>query len=144
MGREVRRVPAGWQHPKNDKGRYIALYGWSYADAAREFLEMANTKGLQKAVEYMGCPNQADYMPDWPDEQRTHYMMYENVTEGTPISPAFETPEELARWLVANNASALGTTGASYEGWLRVARGGFACSMVISNGVLESGVDALT
>lgn len=26
MGREIRRVPADWQHPKDDKGRYISLF----------------------------------------------------------------------------------------------------------------------
>jgi len=46
-------------------------------------------------------------------------MMYETCTEGTPISPAFATPEELARWLADNEASAFGGMTASYEGWLR-------------------------
>lgn len=26
MGREVRRVPAEWQHPKDERGRYIPLF----------------------------------------------------------------------------------------------------------------------
>lgn len=43
-----------------------------------------------------------DYRPDWPKEEITHFQMYEDVTEGTPVSPVFATREELARWL-ANN-----------------------------------------
>jgi len=82
-------------------------------------------------------------MPDWPEGEATHYMMYEDTSEGTPISPAFATPEELAQWLVDNNASAFAGARASYEAWLRVARGGWACSAVLHNGVLESGVEAL-
>ena len=83
-------------------------------------------------------------MPRWTDAERTHLMMYEDTSEGTPISPAFETPEELARWLVDNKASAFGGDTASYEGWLRVAQGGFACSAVYSPATgLVSGVDAL-
>jgi hypothetical protein len=53
------------------------------------------------------------------------------------------TPEELARWLTDTNASAFGGEGASYEGWLRVARGGFAPSAVIADGKMQSGVEAL-
>ena len=107
-------------------------------------MEKANAEGLQEAIEWCGqAPDKNDYMPDWPVEQRTHLMMYENISEGTPISPAFATPEELARWLADTNASALGHEGASYEGWLRVAQGGWAPSMVITDGVIASGVDAL-
>lgn len=145
MGREVRRVPADWQHPKDPMtGKFKPLLGGSYAADAAEFLAMANEKGLQEAVDWMGCPDSENYMPDWPAEQRTHLMMYEDTSEGTPISPAFETPEELARWLADNNASAFGSSTASYEGWLRVARGGYACSAVITGGVMTSGVDGLT
>jgi hypothetical protein len=106
-------------------------------------MEKANAEGLQEAIEWYGCPNKEDFMPDWTAEQCTHLMMYEDTSEGTPISPAFKTPEELARWLADNGASAFGGEGASYEGWLRVARGGFAPSAVAINGVLVNGVDAL-
>ena len=27
MGREIRRVPANWQHPKDGHGDYIPMYG---------------------------------------------------------------------------------------------------------------------
>lgn len=80
----------------------------------------------------------------WSAEEATHYMMYETTSEGTPISPDFSTPEELARWLADTGASAFADQTASYEGWLRVARGGYACSAVsVGGGSLVSGVDAL-
>jgi len=89
-------------------------------------------------------PHRDDYMPNWPAEQRTHLMMYENTSEGTPISPAFETPEELARWLADTGASAFGSDTASYEAWLRVAQGGWAPSAVYTPQTgLVSGVQAL-
>lgn len=96
-------------------------------------------------TDYAGArPSPDDYMPNWPDEQRTHYMMYEDTTEGTPISPAFATPHELARWLADNNASAFAGDTATYEQWLRMIEGpGSAMSMVISNGKLQSGVEFL-
>jgi len=153
MGREVRRVPADWEHPKHEvldwrTGCMVERYkpllpGERYAPAAAEFLAKANAEGLQEAIEWCGCPNRDDYMPDWTAEQRTHLMMYEDTTEGTPISPAFETPEELARWMVDNKASAFGRATGSYEGWLRVARGGWAPSMIASAAGVVSGVDAL-
>lgn len=146
MGREVRRVPADWQHPKNEYDRYKPLYpGELYKANADGFLEKSNAEGLQEAIEWYGqAPDQNDYMPNWPASERTHYMMYEDTSKGTPISPAFATPEELARWLADTGASAFGKETASYEGWLRVAQGGWAPSAVsIGGGQLVSGVDAL-
>lgn len=146
MGREVRRVPADWQHPKNEYDRYKPLYpGEKYPMDAAGFMEKANAEGLQEAIDWYGqAPDQNDYMPNWPEAERTHYMMYEDTSEGTPISPAFATPEELARWLADTGASAFGSQTASYEGWLRVAQGGYAPSAVsVGGGPLVSGVDAL-
>jgi hypothetical protein len=146
MGREVRRVPADWQHPKNEYDRYMPLYpGERYKANAEGFFEKANAEGLQEAIDWYGqAPDQNDYMPDWPESERTHYMMYEDTSEGTPISPAFATPEELAHWLADTGASSFGSQTASYEGWLRVAQGGWAPSAVsIGGGPPVSGVDAL-
>jgi len=159
MGREVRRVPADWQHPKNAAGRYVALFDGSYEQAAQEWDEEAAKWARGEFPDYAGeeskklsytewsgqRPDPADYMPSWPESQRTHLMMYETTSEGTPISPAFATPEELARWLVDNGASAFGNSTASYEGWLGVARGGFAPSAVYSSATgFVSGVEALS
>jgi hypothetical protein len=147
MGREVRRVPADWHHPTYEPweghvGLKPLLDGSMYQSAHDEFMEMVGAQGLQAAVEYFGgAPDKRDYMPDWPEQQRTHYMMYEDTSEGTPISPAFATPEELARWLVDNEASAFADQTASYEGWLAVARGAFAVSCVIDRGQMKSGVE---
>lgn len=165
MGREVRRVPKDWQHPKNDNGNFIPLYGRSYGSDGDEWDEgrrqwlagfcRSYSDGQEweprdpkyanlRYTDYAGArPSPDDYMPDWPDSERTHYMMYEDTSEGTPISPAFATPEDLARWLADTGASAFGRSAASYEGWLRVCKGGFAPSMVISGGVIQTGVDAL-
>jgi hypothetical protein len=164
MGREVRRVPATWQHPKDQHGSYIPLYPgnqfaqtiihWREGDAmwSLGFKKSYSTDGsgweLHGEVgpysEWDGeCPDPAEYMPAWPDEFCTHMMMYEDTSEGTPLSPAFETPEELARWLADNGASAFGNDTASYEAWLRVCRGGWAPSMVIAGGRIMSGVEAM-
>lgn len=168
MGREVRMVPADWAHPtdgvKRDgspnfkplmRGPYserVAEWDRDYA-AWQRGMTVNFLTGEERPIgdefchlsfeEWDGArPVPKDYMPEWADGEATHCMMYEDTTEGTPISPAFATPEELARWLVDNNASAFGYSTASYEQWLGIARGGFAPSMVITGGKLMSGVAA--
>ncbi len=132
MGREVRRVPADWQHPNYDRwtgqeGDKPLHDGDRYQGDHDEFMAKLNAEGLQAAIDYFGgAPDENDYMPRWSPEERTHFMMYEDTSEGTPISPAFATPEELARWLAENGASAFASMTADYDHWLAVARGGFA------------------
>jgi len=140
MGRKVRKVPAKWEHPKNDNGKYEPLHE-GYTKAKKEFEKVFREEGLQKAVEWMHVPDENDYMPEWRGEEKTHYMMYEDTSEGTPISPAFATPEELAKWLADNGASTFGDMTGTYEQWLSVCNGGWGPSMVIENGVLKSGVE---
>ena len=166
MGREVRRVPADWQHPKHWTNgmrgpieRYKPLFpGEQYQARVDEWDEECAkwkagwrpeycTDAESHAMtyeQYSGKrPHRDDYMPNWPSEQRTHLMMYEDTSEGTPISPAFATPEELARWLADTGASAFGSSTATYEQWLRVARGGWAPSAVFTPSTgLVSGVEA--
>lgn len=166
MGREVRRVPAEWQHPKDERGRYIPLFdGKDYERRVREWDEGAQkwAEGLvedyrnggwmpidqeadkhQTFAEWYGPrPEADDYMPRWTDCECTHYMMYEDTSEGTPISPAFSTPEELARWLTDTKASAFGDMTADYEHWLAVARGRGAPSLVLRGATAQSGVQAM-
>ena len=141
MGRECRRVPPDWQHPKNDNGRYIPLYDEYYPTALEEWYagwkswEEDGSKEHQY-WDYEGPPPDPESYRQrfWTDEEATHYMMYEDTTEGTPISPAFATPEELAHWLEDTGASAFGSSTASYESWLRVAKGAWAPSFVITRG----------
>lgn len=166
MGREVRRVPANWQHPQKEDGKYVPLYkGGGFESAEAEWNEgyakwqeglceqygdekwepiPAEHRRMRYSDYSRSRPSPDDYMPDWPAEVATHYMMYKNTSEGTPMSPAFATPEELARWLVDNNASAFADQTASYESWLRVAKGGWAPSAVCDQNGVRSGVIGLT
>jgi hypothetical protein len=168
MGREVRRVPANWQHPQDGRG-YIPLLGGSFAKELAEWDEGSArwdagfirdySKGLDVVAwkprdadtvsdtyaEYSGDrPDADEYMPDWPESERTHLQMYEDTTEGTPISPVMATPEELARWLADNNANAFAGQTASYESWLATIKRGWAPSAVsVDGGPLVSGVSAM-
>lgn len=124
MGREVRMVPFGWKHPKDDNGRYIPLSS-GYKNDLEDFRECIEACGLEDAIEYFGGgPRKADYMlVDVPKDECIMLMMYENTSEGTPISPAFATPEDLARWLTDSKASAFGDMTATHEQWLAICKG---------------------
>lgn len=138
MGREVRRVPKDWEHPRDEDGNYIPMYDRFPYNASE------TEEGLRDGWLENEPPNyNIEVMPQWPESDRTHLQMYETTTEGTPISPVMEMPEELARWLADTWANAGAGSTASYEGWLRVAKGGFAPTFIFQDGKIRSGVDGL-
>lgn len=48
-----------------------------------------------------GPPDPAYYRQrKWAEGEATHYQMYEDVSEGTPVSPIFASLQELEDWLV--------------------------------------------
>lgn len=122
MGRKIRRVPANWKHPKK-QGRYIPLYEnyirslQYYLDNVTDFIskmtEVINNGETkiydqkfhtpESVFDYCASegelepPSIYNYMP--PGEW---YQLYETVSEGTPLSPPFETKEELITWLSCN------------------------------------------
>jgi hypothetical protein len=167
MGREIRMVPADWQHPRDEVGRLKPLHDgfnknladWNegndkwrqgfisrWTPSGYEWEPRGDTcKTCKSYADWAGDqPKSDDYMPDWPASERTHLMMYETTSEGTPLSPACATPEELARWLADNGASAFGRETATYDQWLTMCRRGWAPSAVMSARGLESGVAALS
>lgn len=114
MGREIRRVPPDWEHPRGKNG-YEPLHDESFREAAAkwkqnflawergELPEYAEPADRLKYEywEYAGDPPEREYYrPDWPEGSATHYQMYETVSEGTPVTPHFATKEELVDYLV--------------------------------------------
>ena len=173
MGRKVRRVAPGWEHPTHPihPNRPLPLYDGScfkkelgdwekslaVAKEAYEetgiletrtprLLRLCKDHGFE--VYWHECtamkPDPTDYMPLWSEDEATHLMMFETTSEGTPISPAFETPEGLARWLADNDAYAIADRTATYEQWLTTIHSGSAVSLFgRSGGPLVSGVEAI-
>jgi hypothetical protein len=162
MSRSVRRVPAHWVHPKDAHEQYIPLHdGADYERRTREWDQEASKwqEGLQRSytdptawvpieadlqgITYAECagdrPDPRDYMPQWPATQCTHWQMYEEVTEGTPVSPVCGSPEELARWLADHSANAFAGTTVSYEEWLLLIRQGPTCSGVVTAESVRAG-----
>lgn len=155
----MRRVPAGWEHPKDGAGNWIPLYDAHYEADARDWDAglAAWLGGAHPDQEVFGYPrtvyayeqwegrrpSPGQYMPSWRAEDRQHWQMYENVSEGTPLSPPCATEEELARWLADHGADAGGCT-ATYEQWLATIHSGSAPTLIVVGGRVMNGVQATT
>jgi hypothetical protein len=120
MGREIRRVPPDWKHPKNERGHYIPLYDKTFIEGERDHI-------LLDLDWYLDNPEfLSEWYNDWPqpewyrtafEQEPTHYQIYETVTEGKPVSPVFATLEALAQWLVDQGYSLKAATAFAKEGW---------------------------
>lgn len=121
MGREIRMVPANWDHPqvlrRNGEMGYQPMFDSSFEDAAKEWKEAfvkweAGERPDHYTIdeenpnpeywEYSGDPPDRKYYRPWKDEEAIWYQVWETVSEGTPVSPPFATKEELIEYLVAN------------------------------------------
>lgn len=87
MGREIRRVPPGWEHPRDERGRHIPLFDLNAAPHGEIDEELPGADRLPA-------------MPRCAPEEATCYQVYENVTEGTPVSPVFDSVDGVRDWLV--------------------------------------------
>ena len=142
MSYEIRRVPADWQHPTRDgnyvplfedfKGTFWEWYGGLHAWLAGEHKSQQNPswfediEGFDRVSleptpraysEWSGAsPDPEAYVPDWPEGTRTHYQIYETVSEGIPVSPVFPSKEAMVDWLVAVGI------GGGGPGWLKPER----------------------
>ena len=142
----------------------------SYIEWLVEFEEFKKGKLAEIAKEYnydvsdpysaycdwSGSPPDAEYCrPNWDKSTATWYQVYETVSEGTPVSPPFETADQLIEYLVANGdfwdqkRRKAGNSFMSCEPWLREAaekfvKGwGWAPSLIISSKGVQTGVEAL-
>ncbi len=148
MGREIRLVPADWNPLRDGYNNGKPHYDTDFFSAVAKWkagYEEWKTNPQDAECEYWEWsgdpPDREYYRPAWPEESRTHLMLYSTTTEGTPMSPPFATPEELARWLADNKASTFGMLTTDYDGWLAFIHTGYAPSAVISGGALISGVE---
>ncbi len=179
MGREIRRVPPNWQHPKTERpnhrlGRmeecYQALYDRPYSQAIGEWIEQhqlweagkhpdqldGSGKTHRYYAQWGGNAPSVEYCrPEWKPEEMTWWQVYETVSEGTPVTPPCETREELVEYLVANGdfwdqkRRLEGNSMMACEPWPRkqaesfIFGSGYAPSLVVTNGVVMGGVEAL-
>jgi len=109
MGREIRNVPPDWKHPIDEDGRFQPLHKWTYLEALKDhFIDelpwyLWPSKNWKHFKEWLtGFPDHNYYRPRWRNGEATHYQIYENVTEGTPVSPVFASLDDLIGWLMDN------------------------------------------
>lgn len=142
MGREIRRVPSNWEHPKKGlDGNYIPLYDSSYEDAAdkwiKGFLEWQEGNGQSEIKYYWdseGNPPNEEYCRESFTSEPTHYQIYETVSEGTPVSPVFETKEQIITWLIEE-----GYTPKAAEQFVKV---GWCMSGLLTKGRFYKNIEA--
>lgn len=156
MGREIRRVPENWKHPVKGYAQehdyvqlmddYVGSLKYykeevdSFISHMKEIIKKGKTKiydreftDRNKLYEYLtedgqiNPPDINDYMPNgkW-------YQLFQNVGEGSPLSPPFKTKKELVDWL-SNNKDYWGTQW-SREGAADIVGTGFAMSGIMSGG----------
>ena len=167
MGREVRRVPTNWQHPRteckhspwgggcseakaNDGMCCQPLYDRDFETAAEEWKAGFAAWERGERPEYCSeesrslefwewdgrPPNRDYYRPKWNEEDRTWVQVYETVSEGTPVTPAFATKAELIDYLVEFGDEwdqSRGDGGWSRENATQFVERGWACSLMVLN-----------
>lgn len=70
------------------------------------------------------------------------YQIWETVSEGSPVSPVFENPEDLAKWMIENDKSI--TKNTTYEQWLKFIRDvKWSPSLIGVNGDIKSGTETI-
>lgn len=161
MGRRIRRVPPNWKHPEqpmgprdyqysiNSRGMiFKSLYDGYEKDAEewrKGFLDWESGKRPDDCEEkyyweFAGrCPEKDDYV-DYEGVEPTWYQIYENVSEGSPVTPPFGTQAELISYLV-NYGDAWdqrsGTGPWTLAAATRMVDSGYAPSMIISAGKIS-------
>jgi len=167
MGRELRRVPPNWDHPKSERGEYRPLYDQTFAEAFLEWLDDFDRVRCGEMTDFeRECypsfgewcadhhPPDPKYYVPYTSEQATWFQIFETVSEGTPVTPPFATKAELVeylvrhgdfwqqkRWNEGNHFMQPNPPGYSRESAEAFVEQGWAPSMVISNGKLAMGID---
>ena len=144
MSREVRRAnkKVNWQIGETWWGYLLDPVPCQHCTGE----ECPMCDGTGKAYPEVEPPAyELDKFPSYyANDEHYGWQMWQTVSEGGPISPVCDSPEELARWLADNKASAGGYSTATYEQWLAMIRVGWAPSLVVDShrGVL-TGVEAI-
>ena len=156
MGREIRKVPPNWEHPKTYRyGRYdyTPLFDESFEEACAKWDEEKRQWDAGERPDYFRADAYPEgisfdewhgarpddpsyYRPAWPEESRTAIQIYETVSEGTPVSPVFTTTEEAVDWVIEN-------WGRSREAAEQFVKAGWAPSFVmVGNAISEPNAGA--
>ena len=127
MGRELKRVPKDFVYPLNKVwyGNYLKRI---HACRSREeelceqCKKFAEIKGIK--LNQYGCPVYDEYFKEVFDKMTelcelpkgNGFQLWETTTEGSPVSPVFDTIGELADWC-AENITSYGKDKLSKKDW---------------------------
>lgn len=145
----------GWVRRKGVTLTAAQVNEWAILGAGHDSINQwivckAECKRLGYPVHCVHCDGEGAHWPspeakalyeNWePTEppEGPGYQMWETVSEGSPISPVFKTPEELASYLVKYRPH-----DGTYSSWMTMICGdGWAPSGMIIGGKMMSGVNA--
>jgi hypothetical protein len=112
MGFEIRMVPPHWQwgapntQPMYDRRFEDVVKEWKEGFLAWEAGTKFRPENLREdgsTMEYWEAernpPGDRAYYRPWKDEEATWFQVWETVSEGTPVTPAFHSRGELAEFL---------------------------------------------
>ena len=164
MGREVRRVPPNWNHPRKmylsglgyqpmfDETFAAATARWNEGqrkwdageDPSRE--QYKNDDGsFQTYAEWHGdAPDDPAYYRPWEDHEATWFQLWETVSEGSPVTPPFATKEELVTYLAEHGDEwdeKRGNPGWGHERAKAFVEAGWAPSFVMAGNTLHEAKD---
>ena len=134
MSRELKRVPLNFAWPCDR-----VWFGYRL-DAVS--CELCSASGDAPGGGYCPtCEGEGKVYPTIGIPKGDGYQMWETVSEGSPISPVFATPEKLAEWLAEHGESGCGGGRHTREQWLKMIVSGWAPSLAVSAAGVESGVE---
>lgn len=131
MGRELRRVPLDFDYPLNE-----VWYGF-FIDSIPTCVTIDNSPKCEKCKKMAaikripftsyGCPDFDTYLEETMNKLRellappkgSGYQLWETTSEGSPVSPVFETLDELCEWC-EKNATTFAHFKATKEEWRKM------------------------
>jgi hypothetical protein len=161
MGREIRMVPANWEHPIRDPrndlyghGGYQPMYDETFAEVFAKWLDdfdrirsgalepievQCYPNGLADWLNDEGVPPNPAYYRPYTDDEAAWFQVWETVSEGTPVTPPFETRAELADYLATRGDfwdQKRGDPPWNRQAAEKFVSAGWAPSMMVSAGVV--------
>ena len=127
MGKELKRVPMEFDYPLNKVwygyyNKYICFCHSEYSAGCEGCRKYAEIKGIQLLDG--GCPDfdkyyGIDISSKVEPPEGEGYQLWETTTEGSPVSPVFETLDDLCEWC-EDNANTFADYKATKDEWKKM------------------------
>lgn len=137
MGRELKRVPLDFDYPLGQVWYGYLINGISTClskgeEYCKRCKETARIKGI--TFKDYGCPDFDSYLGEVKEKleelcevpKGQGYQLWETTSEGSPVSPVFESLDELCEWC-EDNATTFASFKATKEQWKEMLLNDFVC-----------------